>query len=184
MSESPARRGDHLGARRRRWSVEEKIRLVEETLGPGMSVSFVALHGLSPSLLFNRRQRVAAGGREAVRFDDEVIGAARVRQLEEAHPGLERLLGRDPQGRDPQGGARRGAGKLLLRDRRTIRMVRYEGHRRHPAGRALEPGRADDEARREPAATPYQGRRRRLLARIRRLVDARRATATGGSPRS
>ena len=40
--------------RRRRWSVAEKIRLVEETLQPGMSVSFVARkHGLSPSLLFN-----------------------------------------------------------------------------------------------------------------------------------
>ena len=69
--------------RRRRWSVAEKIRLVEETLQPGMSVSFVArTHGLSPSLLFKWRQRMAAGGREAVRVDDEVIGATRVRQLE------------------------------------------------------------------------------------------------------
>ena len=51
--------------RRRRWSVAEKIRLVEETLQPGMSVSFVArTHGLSPSLLFKWRQRMAAGGRE------------------------------------------------------------------------------------------------------------------------
>src|SRR5687768_12052437 len=47
--------------RRRRWSVAEKIRLVEETLEPGMSVSFVARkHGLSPSLLFKWRQRMAA----------------------------------------------------------------------------------------------------------------------------
>jgi transposase-like protein len=70
--------------RRRRWSVAEKIRLIEETLQPGMSVSFVARkHGLSPSLLFNWRRRMAEGGREAVRVDDEVIGAARVRQLEE-----------------------------------------------------------------------------------------------------
>ena len=57
--------------RRRRWSVAEKIRLVEETLQPGMSVSFVARkHGLSPSLLFKWRQRMAEGGREAVRVDD------------------------------------------------------------------------------------------------------------------
>ena len=70
--------------RRRRWSVAEKIRLVEETLEPGMSVSFVArTHGLSPSLLFKWRQRMAEGGREAVRADDVVVGAARVRQLEE-----------------------------------------------------------------------------------------------------
>ena len=81
--------------RRRRWSVAEKVRLVEETLQPGMSVSFVARkHGLSPSLLFKWRQRMAAGGREAVRVDDEVIGATRVRQLEERIRELERLLGR------------------------------------------------------------------------------------------
>jgi transposase len=81
--------------RRRRWSVAEKIRLVEETLQPGMSVSFVArTHGLSPSLLFKWRQRMAEGGREAVRADDIVIGAARVRQLEERIRELERLLGR------------------------------------------------------------------------------------------
>ena len=60
-----------------------------------MSVSFVArTHGLSPSLLFKWRQRMAAGGREAVRVDDEVIGATRVRQLEERIRALERLLGR------------------------------------------------------------------------------------------
>jgi transposase len=50
--------------RRRRSSVGEKIRLVEETLQPCMSVSFVGRkHGLSPSLLFKRRQRMAVGGR-------------------------------------------------------------------------------------------------------------------------
>jgi putative transposase len=60
-----------------------------------MSVSFVARkHGLSPSLLFRWRQRMAEGGRGAVRVDDEVIGAARVRQLEERIRELERLLGR------------------------------------------------------------------------------------------
>src|SRR5919106_2116970 len=81
--------------RRRRWSVAEKIRFVEETLQPGMSVSFVARrHGLSPSLLFNWRRRMAEGGPEAVRVDDEVIAAARVRQLEERIRELERLLGR------------------------------------------------------------------------------------------
>jgi transposase-like protein len=37
-----------------RWSVAEKIRLVEETLEPGMSVSFVARkHGLSPACCSN-----------------------------------------------------------------------------------------------------------------------------------
>jgi transposase len=81
--------------RRRRWSVAEKVRLVEETFEPGMSVSFVARkHGVSPSLLFRWRQRMAEGGREAVRADDEVVGAVKVRQLEERVRELERLLGR------------------------------------------------------------------------------------------
>jgi transposase-like protein len=80
--------------RRRRWSVAEKIRLVEETLQPSMSVSFVARkHGFSPSLLF-KEAADGRGGREAVRVDDEVIGASRVRQFEERIRELERLLGR------------------------------------------------------------------------------------------
>jgi transposase len=52
--------------RRRRCWVAEKIRLVEEPLEPGKSVSFVARkHGLSPSLLSKWGQRMAEGGREA-----------------------------------------------------------------------------------------------------------------------
>ena len=109
--------------RRRRWSVAEKIRLVEETLQPGMSVSFVArTHGLSPSLLFKWRQRMAAGGREAVRVDDEVIGATRVRQLEERIRALEQLwVDEDPRGRDPERGVGRGAGK-------KNRLLRWPSH--------------------------------------------------------
>jgi len=39
--------------RRRRYTAEEKVRLVEQTMQPGMTVSAVArLHGVSPSLLF------------------------------------------------------------------------------------------------------------------------------------
>lgn len=38
---------------RRRWSVAEKMRMVEESYLPGMSVSYVARqNGVSPSLLF------------------------------------------------------------------------------------------------------------------------------------
>ncbi len=39
--------------RRRRYTANEKLSLVEATLQPGMTVSAVArLHGVSPSLLF------------------------------------------------------------------------------------------------------------------------------------
>ena len=83
--------------RRRRWSVAGKVRLIEETLEPGMSVSFVARkHSISPSLLLKWRQRMAEGGREAVQADGAVVGAARVRQLEERIRELERLWAARP----------------------------------------------------------------------------------------
>src|SRR6476469_8641940 len=74
--------------RRRRWPTAEKIRLVEETMQPGMSVSYVARRaGVAPSLLFNWRRRMLAGGLQAVQADEDVVGTSRVRELE-------RLLGR------------------------------------------------------------------------------------------
>lgn len=50
--------------RRRRFSVDQKIRLVEEANRPGMSVSHVArIHGVAPSQLFHWRRRMAQGSR-------------------------------------------------------------------------------------------------------------------------
>jgi transposase len=81
--------------RRRRWSTAEKVRLVEEAMQPGSSVSFVARrYGLSPSLLFSWKRRMLEGGREAVQADEDVVGASKVRELERRVRDLERLLGR------------------------------------------------------------------------------------------
>ena len=81
--------------RRRRYTPEEKVRLVEETTRPGMTVSAVArLYGVSPSLLFGWRRHMAEGGLEAVKADDDVVPASRVRELEAKVRELERLLGR------------------------------------------------------------------------------------------
>jgi len=81
--------------RRRRYTAEEKVRLVEETMQPGMTVSAVArLRGVSPSLLFGWGRRMAEGGLEAVRADEDVVAASRVRELETKVRELERLLGR------------------------------------------------------------------------------------------
>ena len=59
-----------LGAeRRRRWSYDEKVRLVEETSQAGETVCGVARrHGLAPSLLFSWRRQARQGrlGGEAV----------------------------------------------------------------------------------------------------------------------
>jgi transposase len=81
--------------RRRRCTAEEKVRLVEETALPGMTASAVArLHSVSPSLLLGWRRRMAEGGLEAVRADEDVVPARRVRELEAKVRELERLLGR------------------------------------------------------------------------------------------
>src|SRR3954463_6859241 len=43
--------------RRRRWSAEEKVRIVQETYAPGMSVSLVARqHGIAPNQVFTWRR--------------------------------------------------------------------------------------------------------------------------------
>jgi len=81
--------------RRRRFTVEQKMRLVEESNRPGMSVSHVARnHGVAPSQLFHWRRRMAEGSREAVSADDEVVSAAEVRDLRRQVRELQRVLGK------------------------------------------------------------------------------------------
>jgi transposase len=92
-----AERGEVLGPiqRRRRYSVEQKLRVLEEAAEPGMTISFVARrHGIAPSLLFHWRRRMAEGGKEAVRADDAVVSASEVRALQRRIRELERVLGR------------------------------------------------------------------------------------------
>jgi transposase len=82
-------------ARRRRFTTEQKLAIVAESMQPGMSISYVARqHGLSPSMVFRWRRLMSEGGREAVRADDEVVPAAEARRLEERVRDLERLLGK------------------------------------------------------------------------------------------
>lgn len=81
--------------RRRRWSVAEKVRLVEEAMQPGMSVSYVPRRaGISPSQLFAWKRRMLEGGHAAVEADEDVVAASRVRELEKRVRDLERMLGR------------------------------------------------------------------------------------------
>lgn len=82
-------------ARRRRYSTEQKLAIVAETMHPGQSVSYVARrHGVAPNLVFRWRRLMSDGGREAVRADDDVVPASDARRLEERVRELERLLGR------------------------------------------------------------------------------------------
>ena len=60
------------GQRRRRWTPEEKLRMVEETFLPGNSVSRVArMHGVAPNQLFGWRRQAASGALTATRAGGE-----------------------------------------------------------------------------------------------------------------
>jgi len=81
--------------RRRRFTPEQKLRLVAETHAPGMSLSAVARnHGISPSQLFQWRRRMEEGSREAIRADDDLVSASEVRELKKRVRELERVLGK------------------------------------------------------------------------------------------
>jgi len=82
--------------RRRRWSVDEKLRIVEETLVSGDSVSAVARrHGVAPNLLYCWRRLMTEGGAIAVQADDGMTGNGEVRRMEERIRELERQFGRE-----------------------------------------------------------------------------------------
>jgi transposase len=81
--------------RRRRWTPEEKIRIVEETYLPGMSVSLVARkHGIAGNQLFTWRRQMAQGALTAASAGGEVVPASEYRVLEAQARELQRLLGK------------------------------------------------------------------------------------------
>ena len=85
-----------IGMQRRRWyTLEQKLTVVQEATQPGMTVSYVARkHGISPSLVFRWRKLMAEGGKEAIKADDRVVSSAEVRALEKRIRELERVLGK------------------------------------------------------------------------------------------
>jgi transposase len=82
MTEGTTRRyndGEVLSGvqRRRRWTLEEKVRIVEETYLPGMSVSLVARqNGISGSQVFTWRRRMNQGALTAAAAGEEVVPAS------------------------------------------------------------------------------------------------------------
>lgn len=78
--------------KRRKWSEEMKMGLIEETFKPGQSVSSVARqNGISPSQLFYWRRCMENGAITAVRAEEDVVSEseykralARIRELERA----------------------------------------------------------------------------------------------------
>lgn len=96
MSEDYQRIELITGTRRRRyWSTDEKLRIIEESLEPGETVSTVARrNGVAPNLLYRWRRLMNEGGVAAVGSDEPVVGSSEVKKLEEKVRELERLLGR------------------------------------------------------------------------------------------
>jgi len=83
------------GGRRRRWSAAEKLRIVEETMFDGESISAVARrNGVAPNLLYRWLKLMLEGGSIAVAADDSVTGNKTVRDMETRIRELERQLGR------------------------------------------------------------------------------------------
>ena len=69
-------------ARRRHWSTEQKLRIIEESFEPGETVSSVARrNGVAPNLLFRWRHLMSEGGVTAVGSDEPVVGTSQVRKL-------------------------------------------------------------------------------------------------------
>src|SRR6185503_13657474 len=81
--------------RRRRWSTEEKVQIVEETYLPGNSVSLVARHhGIAANQLFTWRRLMAQGALTAAGAGEQVVPASELRAAHQQIRELQRLLGK------------------------------------------------------------------------------------------
>lgn len=81
--------------RRRKWSSEEKTRIIQETYLLGTSVSQVARkYGISPSQLFAWRRLMEEGAHQGVCSGEEVVPKSMVKSLEKQIRELERMLGK------------------------------------------------------------------------------------------
>ncbi|WP_245295966.1 IS3 family transposase [Methylobacterium sp. C1] len=81
--------------RRRHWTTQENVRLVEETYLPGQSVSLVARrHGLNANQLFTWRRLMERGAFTAAGAGEEVVPASELRAAQQQIRELQRLLGK------------------------------------------------------------------------------------------
>lgn len=80
---------------KKRWTSAQKMRMVEESMQPGNSVSRVARqHGISPTLLYKWRKLMLDGGATAVEANEQVVSMSEVTALRKKVAELERVLGK------------------------------------------------------------------------------------------
>lgn len=104
--------------RRRRWSAAEKVRMVEETYEPGITVSEVARrHGVAPNRLFTWGRLASQGALTRAGAQEEVVPASEYRALQAQTRELQRLLGKKTLETEilKEALERTGSKKLLLR---------------------------------------------------------------------
>lgn len=78
--------------RRRRWTTEQKLTIIEQSFEPGETVSSTARrHGVAPNLLYRWRRLLSEGGAAAVDSDEPVAGNSEVKKLEDRVRELERM---------------------------------------------------------------------------------------------
>ena len=88
--------------RRRRWTTEQKLTIIEQSFEPGETVSSAARrHGVAPNLLYRWRRLLSEGGAAAVDSDEPVVGNSEVKKLEDRVRELEHARPQDDGGRNP-----------------------------------------------------------------------------------
>jgi transposase len=103
--------------RRRRWSQDDKARIVEETLAPGAKVTEVARrNGVAASVVFTWRRQARTVEQVGPRFAPVQIAAA------EAIEGTSKLLPEDDRRMRQLPAARNGLIEIDLGNRRRIRV--------------------------------------------------------------
>ena len=81
--------------RKRRFTVEQKRRLLAEAAKPGQSITLVARrHGISPSALFQWRRAMDDGADAGLKGGEQVVPMSKVKELQARIIELERALGR------------------------------------------------------------------------------------------
>jgi transposase len=96
MTNSSDKGGELLGQeRRRRWSPEQKLAMVRESLQPGQSVSVVARrHGVNANQLFQWRKLYQNGSLSAVSAGETVVPASELADALKQIRELQRMLGK------------------------------------------------------------------------------------------
>src|SRR5215216_5053721 len=125
--------------RRRRWSTEEKVRIVEETYLPGNSVSLVARrHGIAGNQLFTWRRLMAQGALTAAGAGEEVVPASELRAAHHQIRELQRLLGKKTLENEI---LREAVERVTAPKKLPLRVTSWPPscHRLHPLGTRIRP---------------------------------------------